>query len=113
MAQIKMIGGFIQQHDARVLHQQRGEGQTSRLAAGKGFNQTLAKFLKIHLTQRLQRQTAVAGTLHRPWAQVRMAAHQGHFHHAGTGGSRQMLLQHAQTTGNLATRVARHGLLFQ
>ena len=34
--QIQMVGGFVEQHDIRVLHQSFGDGETLAPASGKG-----------------------------------------------------------------------------
>ena len=93
VVEVEMRQRFVEQIDARLLHQQGGQRHALAFAAGQRVDRTLRQIGQPQRRQRLARQRFVRRAFPVPARQMRVAADQHGFQHAGGEGVALMLRQ--------------------
>jgi hypothetical protein len=101
VVQVEVGEGLVEQIQARLLHQQRGDGEALALAAGEGGHLALGKAGEAHLPARPSRWLRPRG-LPSPSGPGRVAADEGGFEHRGAEEVGLALGQQAAQAGLVA-----------
>ncbi len=91
VADIEAGAGLVQKHHVRVLHQRLGKEHELALAAGKLAEAPVLQPEQPDVGKHAARPVAVVGGLRLEPPQVRVAAHEEHFHHGERKGLRGLL----------------------
>jgi len=102
MIEVEVGERLVQQIQARLLRQQRGNGQALALAAGERVHLAAAEAGEVHRRQRLARDALVLLPFPVPAAEVRMAADQRRLQHGRLEGIEVSLRQQAAQLGGAA-----------